>query len=740
MDMVKNFIEFVFSAALLINALLFIPQIISIVRQKSAKGVSLLTFLGFLLIQLAIVLHGVIERDYLLVSGYLFSMLTCGSVVALILFYRTKKNLIGEEIDLEEILNQLPGHVYWKSKEGVCLGSNTNNWRDFGLNSLADFKGKNDYDLFSTEEADKLRAIDEEVMRTGELKIVEEKLTTVNGKTTIYLSHKMPLKNKFNRTVGILGVSVDITSSKQETIDRLELLENIIAVMPGHVYWMDKQGIYLGCNDNQAKAIGFSSRKDVVGKTNADIGGFLIPEILDPVNKEVTENGKTIVIEEPAVLQNGTPATFLSSKVPLYNRQNEIIGMVGISFDITARKKTEQELKAAKEGAEEASKAKTEFLATISHELRTPLNGIIGMAQILTNQKLPIKLRDYIGDIFEASNHLLSLVNDMLDFAKLEAGEMNIVKEAIDLKTLVKEMGDIMGYQAESKGLDFSVDYPETVPYEVMSDSRAIKQILLNLLSNAIKFTEKGEISLQVSCIKRTVNVAMLQITVTDSGIGIPADKVSLIFERFKQLDSSLTRRYSGTGLGLAITKQLVEKLGGKIGVKTQLGKGSTFWIKLKFQLPKNTTAISHNENQLEWSAKPQRKNSHYAARVLLVEDNFLNQKVAKTFLEDLGCQVDIADSGHKVFELLSQSYDLIFMDISLPDETGITITEKIRHTEGDNKDVPIIALTAHVFDTERESCFKAGMNDILTKPIMYEQLVEILQRWTKVKKIRSKA
>jgi two-component system aerobic respiration control sensor histidine kinase ArcB len=739
MNAINYIIEFVFSAGLIFNALLFIPQALKIIREKSAKGVSFFTFFGFLLIQSTIVLHGIIAHDHFLVAGYLFSMLTCGSVVALILFYKKNKNQTDDtEVSLEEILEQLPGHIYWKDKSCVFVGSNTNNWKDFGLKSLTDYKGKTDYDLFSKEEADKLRFIDEEVIRSDEFKVVEEELTNADGKKALYLSHKIPLRNKFNQIVGILGVSVDITSARRETLDRLQLLENIIGVMPGHVYWMNKEGVYLGCNDNQAKALGFVSRKEIVGKRNAELRVFMIPEVLDPINKKVMESGETILIEEPALSPEGGQATFLSSKVPLHNSQGEIIGMVGISFDITARKEAEHELKIAKEGAEAANKAKTEFLATISHELRTPLNGIIGMAQILVNQKLSVKLRDHVQDIFEASNLLLSLVNDMLDFAKLEAGEMDVLAEPVDLKILVNETTDIMIYQAKSKGLDFVVDYAETVPYQVLTDSRAIKQILLNLLSNAIKFTEQGQIALQVSCIKKTENAAMLQITVTDSGIGIPADKMSLIFERFKQLDSSLTRRYGGTGLGLAITKQLVEKLGGEIGVETQLGKGSTFWVKLKFPLVKNNLAISQDKDQLIASTDAKQKNSPCTARILLVEDNILNQKVAKTFLEDLGCEVDLAESGRKVFELIDRPYDLVFMDISLPDETGIEIAEKIRSAKGVNKNVPIIALTAHVFDNEKEACFKAGMNDILTKPIMYEQLIEILQRWTKAKKIKS--
>jgi uncharacterized protein with PQ loop repeat len=214
MSFLENIIEITFGFALFMNAILFVPQALKILRGKSAVGVSLLTFLGFLLIQFVIVLHGIIHQDYPLIIGYLLSMVSCGVVVTLILFYKSQdKKLEATNISLEEIIAQLPEHIYWKNKKGVCLGCNTNNWKDFGLKSLAEFKGKTDYDLFTKNEADHLTLVDQEVMRTNQVKTVEEK-ATVNGKTTVYLSHKLPLKNKRQKTVGTLGISVNIRHYK----------------------------------------------------------------------------------------------------------------------------------------------------------------------------------------------------------------------------------------------------------------------------------------------------------------------------------------------------------------------------------------------------------------------------------------------------------------------------------------------------------------------------------------------
>ena len=314
----RDVIDFIFSSALFINAILFIPQALKIYQQKSAKDVSIFTFLGFLFIQIAIIAHGIIAKDMLLIYGYLLSVITCGSVVIFSLYYRKYDNIQSSSIPLEKILEQIPAHIYWKDKDGNLLGCNKNNWKDFGFSSINECIGKTDYDFHPKDEADKIRANDDEVRRTGKPKVVEEMHTLVNGKPALYLSHKAPLLDEHNQIVGIIGISVDITNTKQETVKRLETLENIISIMPGHIYWIDRDCRYLGCNDMQAKVAGLKSRQEIVGLRNKDLPWNLksesLPEDLDRVNMEVMESGRAITLEERAVLEDGTQATFLSNK------------------------------------------------------------------------------------------------------------------------------------------------------------------------------------------------------------------------------------------------------------------------------------------------------------------------------------------------------------------------------------------------------------------------------------------
>ncbi len=583
MDFLKNIIEITFGLALFINALLFVLQAVKIFREKSAVGISLLTFLGFLLIQFVIVLHGVLHQDYALIIGYLLSMLSCGIVVMLILFYRSNdQKIVESQISLEEIIAQLPEHIYWKDKNCICLGSNTNNWKDFGLGSLAEFKGKTDYDLFTKEEADHIRLIDEEVIRTGQMKTVEEKIT-LNGKTTLYLSHKLPLKNKYQEVIGILGVSVNITKAKQETENRLATLENIIAVMPGNVYWMNKEGVYLGCNDNQAKAIGFSSRDEIIGKRNADIPGFLIPEILDPINAAIMNFGKTIITEEPAIL-NGAPATYLSHKVPLFNGLREIIGMVGVSIDITDRKKSEDELTVAKEEAVTANKAKTEFLYNMRHDLRTPFSGILGVAEFLESSEEDVQKKKTLGYITQASKVLLDQLNQIFEFIHSENGQLPILEIQFNLHDLILNTFKMMKPAAKNKSLNFSSELDENIPRLLIGDQVRTQRILINLISNSIKFTEKGYVKLLTKLVKRDDKNIVVEFIVEDSGIGIPEEKRNLIFEQFNRLTSSYSGIYPGKGLGLRMVKKFLDEINGEVQVESNEDKGSIFKVFIPFR------------------------------------------------------------------------------------------------------------------------------------------------------------
>ncbi|MGD9152680.1 MAG: PAS domain-containing protein [Gammaproteobacteria bacterium] len=586
MIVVKESVEFVFSIALFINALLFIPQSIRIVKKKTARGVSLVTFLGLLLIQLTIVLHGIITSDYLLIIGYLVSMLTCGAVVVLVLIYNRKKT-VDYELSGFDILNQLPCNIYWKDREGVFLGCNKSNWEDFGFESLADFQGKTDHDVLSEEEADQIRLVDDKVMKSGEHEIVEEHVTSDKGKST-YLSHKVPLKNKHGKIIGVLGVSIDVTEKNRDAFDKLKTLENIIAVMPGNVYWLDKNGVYLGCNDNQAKLIGLASRKDIVGKRNIEIPGFLIPEVLDKYNKQVVETGRSITIEEPATLPDGTNAVFLSSKVPLRNSNNEVIGMIGISFDITDRKKHEEELRKAKEEAEEADRIKTDFISNMEHDIRTPLIGIYGMMDIFAKQETDPEKKPLMNEMTICAKELLDFCDGILDFSKIEADSFPIVSKSFVLQKLVNSVITIESVAARNKKLELSAEFDKQLPKVVISDPYRVKRILINLVSNAVKFTKEGEIKVSVSLDKKDIQnrKVIVKFIIIDTGMGIPDDKKALIYERFTKVIPSNKGLYKGLGLGLRIVKQFVDELDGDVHLKSEIGKGSAFTILLPFKTP----------------------------------------------------------------------------------------------------------------------------------------------------------
>lgn len=611
MYFIKAIIEFVFSLGLFINALLFIPQAIKIYREKTVTGISLITFLGFLLIQFAIVLHGIINHDYLLVCGYLISMLSCGTVVILIFIYR-KQNPDGNinDLTLEEIIAQLPEHIYWKDKNCISIGCNTNNWRDFGLKSYSDFKGKNDYILFPKEQADHLRSIDNEVLTTGKSKLVEEPLMNKNGSQVLYLSHKVPLKNKKGQIVGILGVSVDITRAKQQTEDRLEMLENIIAMMPGTVYWMDKNGIYLGCNDNEALAIGLKSRKDIIGKRNIDIPGFLIPEALDPINDEVMREGKSILLEEPAILADGTKAIFLSNKQPLYNNRKEIIGMVGISFDITDRKEKERlvvENEVQKQLLYEQEKFK-KIAEQLAHDIRSPLASMQIIAKSCTEipEAERIALREATLTITDIANNLLNRYqNKESDSSTLEERKPILVS-ALLLQLLADKK-----YQYADVALKLDHDFSQNGYFAfVRIAPTSLKRAVSNLINNAVDAfsPEGGKVVLKLDATPEWV-----KIIIQDNGKGMSPE----LIDKIRQNIAITEGKPDGHGIGLTQVRETLTENQGELHIESEIGAGSTVtmlfprctspaWIADEIKLsPANLVVILDDDSSIHgaWDA-----------------------------------------------------------------------------------------------------------------------------------------
>ncbi len=586
MQGIAQTINFIVSITLFFNVLLWFIQAVHLFRKKSSQGLSLATFTGFLLINLALTLHGFIIRDHILIYIYSLSSIANLIVLILIIKYKYLQHNKLHDLALQDIIDQLPCHIYWKDKHGVLLGSNRNNFQDFGLNDLKDFIGKTDYDLFSEVEANQLRQVDNAVIQQDKIMTVEEILTDKDNNKVVYLSNKKPLKNNKGEIVGLIGISVDITKSKEDINNQLTVLENIIAVMPGNVYWLNKEGVYLGCNDNEAKAVGLKHRNEIIGKRNEDLSGFVIPEAITPVNIEVMSTGKAITIEEPAILQDGREAVFLSSKVPLYDSKNNVVGLIGISFDITDRKGEEKELIAAKERAETANKAKTEFLANMQHDLRTPFSGILGFSEILKTEETDPKKKESLNYIAQSAKGLLDQINDIFEYIQSEHGTLPILKKQFDLHKIIQDVRNIMMPAALNKSLQFKLNCESDVPQFVRGDDTRLHRMLINLLSNAVKFTSHGEIEFSVSVAKKTSHEVIINFTIKDTGIGIPDDKQNIIFERFNRLTSAYSGVYVGKGLGLSMVKQFLEEITGEIHVKSKEGQGTTFVVLIPYEIP----------------------------------------------------------------------------------------------------------------------------------------------------------
>lgn len=435
-----------------------------------------------------------------------------------------------------------------------------------------------------------------------------------------------------------------------------------------------------------------------------------------------TVDGEQLVIRTPKHPDN---IHILATAKPLFASDNSLMGGVVVFHDITESKMVEEELRRARQHAEDASRTKSEFIANMSHEIRTPLTAVLGFADLLMDSQLNESAKlNYIQAVRRNGEHLLALINDVLDISKIQANKMHVERHVCSLHQLMHETASIMQVRAHEKGLDFDVVYETPIPMRIESDAMRVRQILLNLLSNAIKFTRGGRVTLTARCVDVGTESSRIELAVSDTGIGLSDEEREELFHPFQQASPSTTREYGGTGLGLAICKSLAEALGGAISTTSVPGHGSTFTFALYHPIDEQTKMVTEHDlcaEELQDGANTSTVNQSLSGRILLAEDGVDNQLLVSTILRRQGLSVDIAENGQvavtEAMEAMEAGapYDLILMDMQMPKLDGYGATAKLR-SKGYSG--PILALTAHAMRGERARCIQAGCNDYLTKPI----------------------
>ena len=514
----------------------------------------------------------------------------------------------------------------------------------------------------------------------------------------------------------------------QQFYTRSLIESNIDALMT-----TDPSGIITDVN-KQMEALTGCTRDELIGAPFKKY--FTDPERAEAAIKLVLSQKKVTDYELTACARDGKQTVVSYNATTFYDRDRTLQGVLAVARDVTERKLVEAELKQAKAAAESASRTKSDFLASMSHEIRTPMNAIIGIADLLAKTPLDPEQEKYVQIFRRAGDNLLNLINDILDLSKVEASQLELERTGFSLNDHLEKVTEMLAGRAREKGLTLVCEIAPNVPANLVGDPTRLRQVLLNLLGNAIKFTESGEVSLRVTPDADCSVPTALRFTISDTGIGIPGEKLGQVFEPFTQANSSTTRRFGGSGLGLTISKRLVELMGGRIWVESEVGGGSVFSFAVPFEIwaavnrPTTTPAGTGPEAPLP------------ALHILLAEDFPDNCTITMAYLEDTPYRVDIAETGAIACEkFIAEHYDLVLMDRQMPIMDGLTATRTIRAWEhaNDRSPTPIIALTASALKRDREMCLAAGCTAFLTKPIKQEVLLQAIKERSIVAPLSSK-
>lgn len=625
-----------------------------------------------------------------------------------------KHTIEQSEQQLRLLFDKSPIGVRITSRDGTKIRFANPAYASF-INVTMDQMSAFDPTLFYTNPQD-YRAILSEIAHDDS--IINRKLAlTINNEQRWVIASFIPFI--FDDEESVLGWFFDVTEQEEQkgAIKRQkEEFETIFNTSKDGIAILDLESNFLEFNNSYIEMTGFS-REELLQKSCIELTAPQDVERSRQAMSDVMTKGAVTNFEKTCVVKDGRQIIITMSMVLMPDKKR----ILASTKDITQSRKMQEELIEAKEAAERANDAKGLFLANMSHEIRTPLNGIMGLTELVLMSNLEPKQYDYLSKVQKSSKALLSIINDILDYSKIEAGKLDLEHISFDPQALFETVTSLFEYQAQQKGLKFEVSVSTPLP-RLMGDPLRLTQILNNLVGNAIKFTREGEVTLNVTGKQRGDTGYDVYFAVRDTGIGMTVEQQNRLFSPFTQADSSFTRSFGGTGLGLSITKQLVTLMEGTIEVDSLFGQGTTFVVRLYFD---RDTDQAVTLNPQETAQLPLG-----SGQVLLVEDNEINQIVAVELLKKLGLRVDIAENGREAIDkVLKGDYKIIFMDLQMPIMDGFEATQTIRGLYG-AQELPIVAMTAAVMEKDLQHIRDVGMNDYVSKPVSLQDLTKVLHQW----------
>ncbi|MFQ3592904.1 MAG: PAS domain-containing protein, partial [Gemmataceae bacterium] len=639
----------------------------------------------------------------------------------------TEQRLDAERIHLRTLMDNLPEAIYFKDEQGRYVVSNAAHRALLGAVDEDQVVGRTIFDFYPAAQALEYHQHDLELI-AGSQPIVrtEESLQLLDGRVRLYAFTKVQLRQADGRVRGLVCIGRDVTDERtaaQEVARERNLLRTLMDHLPAFIFVKDKQGRFLEANRATLGSLGVQSVEEVRGKTDRD---FLPPdraEAFMEADRRVMSSGQAVLDQEELHIDHAGHARWLATtKVPLRDAHGDIMGIVGICHDITERRTMEAEWRRARDVAEAANRAKSDFLARMSHEIRTPMNGILGMTRLALGTKLTPEQREYLEVVTSSAESLLRIIDDVLDFSRIEAGKLQLEVAPFRLRDTLADALRTLSFRAGQKGLELVCHVDSDVPDLLVGDAGRLRQVMINLVGNSIKFTERGEIVVRVH--RQNDERFTLRFDVHDTGIGIPADRRNAIFEPFEQVDGSITRRFGGTGLGLAISSQLVALMGGRMWLESEVGQGTEFHFTAQFEL---VDGQQDNNGLLE-------PPDVHGLRVLIVDDNATHRQILHELFVDWRMNPTVAASSQEALAELhraaqaGQPYPIVLADGLMPEPDGYALTQQIQSSPGlAGAVILMVGACDHPEATEKVT--RAGAQATLLKPLKQSELLDTLLR-----------